>query len=256
MTRIIAIIISAIAGYIIGIPIYLASDFVYAPLVSAAVFAISGIIMSASSGMGFTRSDAKVTNQAIDMVLVAAWGASPALKRLQRREERYLRAEEDLLNTTIPSGIKDILYNYEDLLFLIRESIRTGTEPFASLKRHNRAFRPGLFTKRSASYTVLQVVARIMLEAGADRRGAIWYYAFSKSLKVPFKDSHEFMEMAFSEQIRSPSMIPGFPDDESDLGKCSEGIKVTKEMEPYLDAFDRRRSQVLDIMFPDSSRAA
>lgn len=256
MTRLLSTIIAGAFGWLVGLALMWGFDLNYAAIALAALFALAGWIAGEPTGISFGRNDTKVLKQAIDMALVLAWASAPAMARFSRNQDRYLQYEENLLNSCIPLGIREKMYNYEDFIGLFRESLRTRSEPFASLKRHNRAFRPGIFKKESASYTVLQELARVTIAAGADRRGAVWYYHVASKLHVSPKHAAGFMETAIAEQLSSPLMIPGFPDHDSPIATASEGITIKKDLEPYLDAYDKGRSRILDMMFGDDSRAA
>lgn len=256
MTRILSTVIAAALGWAIGMVLFWALGWSYAPTIGAVIIASAGFMASAPTGITFGRGNAKVLAQGMDMALVTAWAAAPAMHRFMRNQDRYLQHEENILMTCIPPAIREKMYNYEDFVMLFRESMKAGSEPIAALKRHNRAFKPGIFKKKSATYTVLQELARIIIAAGADRRGAVWYYHVAEKLGVPPKHAYGFMDTAISEQRVSPTMIPGFPDHDLPIATASSGLPIPGDLEPYLDAYDKGRASILNIMFGDDSRAA
>jgi hypothetical protein len=233
----------------------IAFGYTWAPMTAAIIIGFSGFLVSRSYGEPFTGNDKRVMGQAIDMLLIMGWMAGPALKRVEAQQGRYLRAEEAMIDSSMPLEIRDKMFNYEDLIFFVRQSIASQGIPLKAIRRHNRAFKPGLLRKKSASYTILGVVARIIVEAGGGRNAAAWYYEAARKLKIPYKHSQEFIEAAFYEQMQSPSMIPGLPDEDSLLGRAGQGIEQTAELAPYLDAYEASRKRVLDLMFPDSRAA-
>lgn len=254
MTRIIATLLAALTGVMLG---YLVSE--TGAAVGGILLGLIGFRASGSTGMKMTRADHKTMTQAIDMALVMFWAAGPALKRFLRNQDRYLEHETFLYSMCMPEDINDQIAPRDEILELCRESLRIGTEPHAALKRHNRSFRPGVFRKRSASYTVLNEVARVMLAAGADRRGIIWYFHVAKRLHVKPADAMGFLTSAVEEQKNEMRILPGFPPDDSALGRAHTGIPVDDKIVPYLDWYDQQRALIIDQMFggtEGSSRAA
>lgn len=248
MTRIIATLLSALMGAALGL------------FVSETGSAIGGLLLgfigfkaSQPTGMKMSRGDKKTMNQAIDMALVMFWAAGPALKRFLRNQDRYLEHEQFLYEMCLPEDIKNQIAQRDEILELCRESMRIGTEPHAALRRHNRAFRPSMFRKKSASYTVMNEVARAMVSAGADRRGIIWYFHVAKKLHVKPEDAMGFLKNAIDEQKVDLRILPGFPPDDSALGKAHEGIEVNDKILPYLKWYDEQRAEILDLMFGDST---
>lgn len=256
MTRILAIAMGAGVGWLLGFAVSLVTAFNYAPIIGAVIFAAAALSESGSSGFIYDRYDRKILNRAFDMSLVTAWGAYPALKRIKDIPHRYDHAVEEILTASFPDLVRARMVNFNEVIDLIRESSETGTEPTKALRRHNRAFKPSIFKKTSATYTVLDTVAKLLVYAGGDRDAAIWYFHFAKKLGVPYKNSAFFLESAINEQEQSSTLIPGYPKATSPLATISEGLTVSTELVPYIDSFVKKRSDVLDKMFSSDSRAA
>jgi hypothetical protein len=254
MTRLIAVFMGVFTGGCIGMLFSM-----IAAICGAVAMGALALLTSAPTGMTMTRSDRKTMRQAMDMAFVMFWAAGPALKRFLRHQDRYLEHEAFLFEMCMPSDIRDQIAPRDEIIELCRETVRIGTEPHAALRRHNRAFRPHMFRKRSASFTVMNEVARMMLYAGADRRGIIWYFHVAKRLGVKPGDAMGFLSNAVAEQKSEMRMIPGVPPDDSALGRCHEGIETDEKILPYLDWYEQQRAELLDIMFgidEDTSRAA
>lgn len=256
MTRILAIAIGAGVGWLIGFAVSLVTAFEYAPIIGAIIFAAAGFSESGASGFVYDRYDRRILNRAFDMSLVTAWGAYPALNRIKDIPHRYDNAIEEILTASFPDLVRARMVNFNEVVDLIRESSEAGTEPTRALKRHNRAYKPGIFKKTSATYTVLDTVAKLLVYAGGDRDAAIWYFNFAKKLGVPYRNSASFLETAIDQQEQSSTMIPGYPKAPNPLATISEGMTVPSELLPFIDSFVKKRSDVLDKMFSSDSRAA
>jgi len=256
MTRILAIAIGSGVGWLLGFAVSLLTAFDYAPIIGAVIFAAAALSESGSSGFIYDRHDRKILNRAFDMSLVTAWGAYPALKRMKDIPHRYDHAIEEILTASFPDLVRARMVNFNEVIDLIKESSETGTEPTKALRRHNRAYKPGIFKKKSATYTVLDTVAKILVYAGGDRDAAIWYFHFAKKLGVPYKNSAYFLENAIEEQEQSSTLIPGYPKTPNPMATISEGLAVPDDLLPYIDSFAKKRSDVLDKMFSNDSRAA
>lgn len=252
MTRILATAIAGAIGWLIGMAFMLTLDFTSMPLILMVIFGISGWIASEEMTPGFDRHEIQVLKQGSDMALISAWGAGPALMRISQNEGKYMEQENEILNTSLPLALRVKMYNFENFLMLFRESLTRRAPPEASLRRHNRAFRPHIFRKKSASYTVLLHVARATIAAGADRNGAIWFYYVASKLKIKPKDAYEFMARAFNEQRERPSMIPSMPSEKQALFTAANEVppKFVEDLEPYLVDYERSRAEIIDLLFP------
>jgi len=248
MTRIIATLLGALTGFLGGL-LYSTQ----AAPIAALVVGIIAFRASKPTGMTMSRADRKTMNQAIDMALVMFWAAGPALKRFLRSQDKYLQHEEFLYAMCMPEDIKDQIAPRDEILELCRETLRIGTEPHAALRRHNRSFKPGMFRKKSASYTVMNEVARVLLSAGADRRGIIWYFEVGRKLHVKPEEAMYYLKNAVEEQKVEMRILPGFPADDSALGQAHAGIEVPSKIEPYLDWYDQQRAEIIDMMFGGAS---
>ena len=251
MTRIITCLLGILIGGSLG---YLHSPM--GALIGAIALCAIGYNAAQSSGYKINRKDKKTMAQAMDMAFILFWAASPALKRLLHNQERYLAAESQIWDTCFPLLIDEQMSFRDETLEICRETVRLGTIPHAALKRHNRAFRPGMFRKKSASYTILDELARLLLAAGSDRRGIIWYFHVAEKLHVKPEHAIDFLANAVAMQKSDMRMIPGFPSDESPLGQAHKGIPVSDKVKPYLEWYEAQRAEILDLMFGDSSRAA
>ena len=248
MTRIIATLLGALTGMGLGL------------LYSQTGAAIGGILLgliafraSQPMGMKMSRVDHRTMNQAFDMALVMFWAAGPALKRFLRNQDRYLEHEQFLYAMCMPEDIKEQIAQRDEILELCRESMRIGTEPHAALKRHNRAFKPGMFRKKSASYTIMNELARVLVAAGSDRRGIVWYFEVGRKLYVKPEHAIPFLQSAIEEQKVEMRILPGFPTDDSALGRAHEGIALNDKIVPYLDWYDSQRAEIIDTMFGGNS---
>lgn len=256
MTRILTMAVAAIIGWIIGLLPMWYFEIEYIPLISAVICAISGYIMSNPDGIPIKKDTAKNLKRGMDMMLIIGWGAAPAIHRLIDSQPRYLDIENSIMLSSIPQESREATYNFEEIISFFRESMKSGTKPIAALKRHNRAFRPRFYTKKSASYTILLEVARATVIAGADRRGVVWYFYFAEQLHVPVKDAYSFLQTAIQEQIAEPRMIPGYPAEGTPITTASQGLPIPQEYEVYLEAYDRGRKAILTAMFGEDEEWA
>ena len=256
MTRILSTAIATLFGLLAGFILEWIVDYDYIMIAVTLFLASAGFKIGDTDGLPFGKKDEKVMQQGLDMALITFWGARPGMDRYLDCNLRYDIAEGEIIDTCIPFEIYEKIYNRDEMISFVRASARTESAPLAAIKRHKRAFKPSIFRKKSATYTVLKLVADALILAGPDRRGIVWYYHVGKTLGVPPKDAHYFLDQAIKAQIRRPMMIPSWPKEGTLLTTASKGLPITEELEYYLNEYDKGRKAILETMFPDDEEEA
>jgi len=250
MIRLIATAFGAAIGYALGLLLGW-------PIIGAIIGGFIGLQGSGARYSPMPGAGSARISESIDQALITFWLAGPALRRLsQSRPGRYANYEETLYRTCMSELLEEQVYNSDEIIRLIRESQRLATPPVASLRRHNRKHKPGLFRKTSPTYTLLSHVADVFVEAGADERGILWFVEQAQKLKVKREDALAFVLDSYERQCASPTMLPGSLQGDEEIVKIGEGIAISPALAPYLPHLKQAREKVLEVMFPASGARA
>lgn len=250
MIRIITALLGACIGYGLGMLI----DY---PLVGAAFVAIAGYVMAEPGSVVFNREERAQLSQALDQIILTYWIAGPALKNLaEARPGRLEHYEQGIFAAYLPEILSDHTYNREEIANLARQTTNIGTEPTATIRRHNRKFAPGILRRTTPTYLVLRTAGELLVEGGAERDAITWYMHAAKRLKVKPNVALGFIFEALEEQKRAPTMIPGLPSADSALVLAGQGIKLPAGGEEYLALYESEKMKVRDVMFGTSEQVA
>lgn len=256
MTRIAATLLGAIMGYAAGTIADACLAIDWGAWLGSALWAAVAWIHSRASGEGYNRNDRAIMSDSMDKALIVAWGAGPALADLMPHKGRYSTAEGYMFEVALPIEVRELVPTMPDFMLLLGESIRVGTEPLAAIKRHNRKHRPRIGKKDSESYDLLRGIARILILAGADRRGARWFYHVAERLKVDSTKAAVVLRQAFDQEAASLLMIPSHPKEGSRLADADKAIGRSDAVEAQMEDFDRQRESIINMMFGSRDQAA
>lgn len=250
MIRIITALLGAGIGYGLGMLV----DY---SLAGAALGAIAGFTMAAPGSVIFNREERASLAQALDRVILTYWIAGPALKNLaDARPGRLEHYENEIFEAFLPEIISEHTYNRAEIVMLARQTTNIGTEPSATIRRHNRKFAPNLFRRTSPTYNVLRTAGTLLVEGGAERDAIAWYLHTAKRLKVKPNVALGFIFEALEGQMAQPTMIPGIPQADSPLVLISRGIDLPPGGEEYLALYEAEKMKVRDVMFGTSEQVA
>lgn len=250
MIRLITALMGAGTGYGLGALV----DY---SLIGACLGAIAGFSMADPGSIIFNRQERAKLAEALDEIILTYWIAGPALKNLsEARPGRLEHYEDEIFDAYLPVLLAEHTYNREEIRNLARQTTNIGTEPTATIRRHNRKFAPGLFRRTSPTFLVLRTAGKLLVEGGAEREAITWYLHAAKRLKVKPNVALGFIFEVLEEQKARPTMIPGIPRRDSPLVLVAEGIALPENGEEYLALYEAEKMKVRDVMFGTGEQAA